>query len=155
MAIAVSSTAMQTATNLVHCNAHFANPRLNPEAVAAGRTRWIRVKVAKSFSRLLFVIVAGRQLVPHPALQPRTYLLGKLLKFHFDRMVGPTQMRADLEALCAQLPAHARAAEIPPLQERLDELSRRRGPQPLADILPIVLARLQAIQSEPRHEDPR
>ena len=42
-----------------------------------------------------------------------------------------------------------------PLEERLAELARRRGPQPLADILPIVLARLQAIQSEPRDEDPR
>jgi transposase len=145
---------MQTAANLVHCNAHY---RIRAERwQRQGKDeRWIRVKVAKSFSRLLFVLVAGRQLVPHPALQPRTYLLGKLLKFHFDRMVGPAQMRADLEALCTQLPAHARAAEIPPLQERLNELSRRRGPQPLGDILPIVLARLQAIQSEPRHEDPR
>ncbi len=145
---------MQTAANLVHCNAHY-RIRAEQWRRQGKDERWIRVKVAKSFSRLLFVLVAGRQLVPHPALQPRTYLLGKLLKFQLERMVGPTQMRADLEALCAQLPAHARAAEIPPLRERLDELSRRRGPQPLADILPIVLARLQAIQSEPRHEDPR
>ena len=73
-----------------------------------------------------------------------------------EHKVAPEQMRADLEALCDQLPTRARAAEIPPLQERLDELTRRRahGPRPLAEILPIVLVRLQGVQSTPRSEDP-
>jgi len=146
---------MQTASNLINCNNTY-----NARAAAWRRQgkdeRWIRVKVAKSFSRLLFAMVAGRQIFPHPALQPRHYVLGKLLEFHMEHKVAPEQMRADLEALCDQLPTRARAAEIPPLQERLDELTRRRahGPRPLAEILPIVLVRLQGVQSTPRSEDP-
>jgi len=146
---------MQTASNLVNCNNTY-----SARAAAWRRQgkddRWIRVKVVKSFSRLLFAMVAGRQIFPHPALQPRHYVLGKLLEFHLEHKVAPAQMRADLEALCDQLPAKARAAEAPPLQDRLDELTRRRahGPRPLAEILPIVLARLQVLESTPRCEDP-
>ena len=143
---------MQTASNLVHCN-HYYQARARLWQLQHKDECWIRVKVAKAFSRLLFAIVAGRQLFPHPALQPGTYLSGKLLAFHAEHQVAPAQMRGDLEALHRQLPAKARAAEVPPLQERLNELKRRRGPQPLADILAVVLARLQVIESPPG-EDP-
>jgi transposase len=140
---------MQTASNLVHCNHHY-KARAELWQRQGKDERWIRVKVAKAFSRLSFAVVAGRQLFPHPALQPRQYLLGKLLAFHLEHASSPEQMRSDLEALACQLPSKARAAEVPPLQERLNELKRRRGPQPLADILPVVLARLQVIESSPR-----
>jgi len=36
--------------------------------------RWIRVKVAKIFSRLAFAIVADRQLVSHPCRQEPAHL---------------------------------------------------------------------------------
>jgi|HubBroStandDraft_1064217.scaffolds.fasta_scaffold282162_2 hypothetical protein len=53
-------------------------------------------------------------------------------------------MRQDLEAVIEQLPNKARADEAQRLQACLDELAkRRRGLQPLANILPVVLARLQ------------
>ncbi len=43
--------------------------------------RAIRVRVAKHFTRLLFALVAGRQLLRHPCLASRESMLRKLLKF--------------------------------------------------------------------------
>jgi hypothetical protein len=56
------------------------------------------------------------------------------------------------------LPAHARAKEAQPLQDQLDDRAhRRRGPQPLADPIPLVLARLavRVVESVPESADPR
>lgn len=146
---------MQTANNLVRCNNSY-KARADAWRRQGKDDRWIRVKIAKAFSRLLFAMVAGRQIFPHPALQPRHYLMGKLLEFHTQHRSGSERMRADLLAVCEQLPARARAQETPPLQAHLDEITSRRahGPRPLKDILPIVLARLQVIESNPRSEDP-
>jgi len=144
---------MQTADNLVQCNHHFkarAQIWLNQNK----DNRWIRVKIAKSFSRLLFAIVGGRQIFPHPCCQPRQYLLGKLLKFLIEHKAPADQIQADMQALTDWLPNRARAEEAKPLQEQLDSLANRRGPQPLANILPIVLARLTLLQSTPREQDP-
>jgi transposase len=134
---------MHTADNLVHCN-HYFQARAEQWQRLGKDARWIRVKIAKIFSRLAFALVAGRQLFPHPCCQPRHYLLGKLMAFHSDHRTNLALVRQDLEALVEQLPANARAAEAQPLQEQLDQLARRRGPQPLANIIPLVLARLGA-----------
>lgn len=145
---------MQTADNLVQSNGYFA-ARAERWTRAGKDPRWVRVKVAKIFSRLAFAIVAGRQLFPHACCQPRHYVLGKLLQFHSEHHTPPEQMRQDLEALTAQLPRNARVEEAKPLRERLDELAqRRRGPQPLADIIPVILARLgmDVVQSA-NHEE--
>ena len=142
---------MQTADNLVHCN-HYFRARADQWTRAGKDPRWVRVKVAKIFSRLAFAMVAGRQLFPHPCCQPRHYLLGKLLRFHGEHGTDPTALRRDLEAAVDQLPAKSRAAEAAPLQKELDALAGRRGPQPLAEIIPLVLARLagRVVQSKPR-----
>jgi transposase len=141
---------MQTADNLVHCN-HYFKARAAQWTHAGKDPRWVRVKVAKMFSRLAFAVVAGRQLFPHPCCQPRHYLLGKLLTFHNEHGTDPQAMRQDLEAAGEQLPTKYRAAEAVPLQQELDALARRRGPQPLAEIIPLVLARLagRVVQSTP------
>jgi transposase len=141
---------MPTADNLAQCNAHF-RARAEAWARAGKDPRWVRVKIAKTFSRLAFALVAGGHLFPHPCCQPRHYVLGKILEFHTDHRTPPDALRQDLEAAVQHLPARARVEEAKPLQERLDELAaRRRGPQPLAAILPLVLARLgrAAVQSE-------
>jgi Transposase IS116/IS110/IS902 family. len=89
---------MQTASNLVQSNHYFA-ARAERWSRAGKDPRWIRVKVAKSFSRLAFAMVAGRQLFPHPCRQPHHYVLGKLLEFHAEhgtdpeRCVGPRSRR--------------------------------------------------------------
>jgi transposase len=141
---------MQTADNLVQCNAYF-RARAECWSRAGKDPRWVRVKVAKNFSRLAFALVAGGQLFPHPCCQPRHYILSKLLTFHSEHGTEPLAMRQDLEAAVAQLPAKVCAAEAEPLQEQLDALAHRRGPQPLAEIIPQVLARLagRVVQSKP------
>jgi transposase len=141
---------MQTASNLVHSNHYFA-ARAERWSRSGKDPRWIRVKVAKIFSRLAFAMVAGRQLFPHPCRRPGHYVLGKLLEFHTNHRTDPDALRRDLEAVVEQLPGRSRAAEARPLQEQLDQLAHRRGPQPLAQILPLVLARLagRMVQSTP------
>src|SRR5438552_1362791 len=143
---------MQTADNLVQCN-HYFRARADQWTRAGKDPRWVRVKVAKIFSRLAFAVVAGRQLFPHPCCQPRHYIVGKLLQFHSAHHTDLVAMRRDLEAAAEQLPAQQRRAEAEPLQRQLDALARRRGPQPLAELIPLVLARLagRVVQSQP-HE---
>jgi hypothetical protein len=141
---------MQTADNLVQSNAYF---RARAEAwTRSGKDpRWVRVKIAKIVSRLAYAMVAGQQIFPHPCCQPRHYLLSKLLEFHTEHRTPLDEMRQDLEAVTTQLPAATHGAEALPLRERLEELEHhRRGPQPLAAIIPLVLARLgvRVVQSE-------
>lgn len=141
---------MQTADNLVQCNSYF-RVRAAPWARARKDPRWVRVKIAKILSRLIIAIVGGRQLFPHPCCQQRHYILGKLLAFHSEHGTDLVATRQDLEAAAQQLPAPRRAVEAEPLQQQLDALANRRGPQPLAQILPLVLARLagRVVQSTP------
>jgi hypothetical protein len=140
---------MQIADNLVTCNKHF-KARAALWKCAGKDARWIRVKIAKSFSRIAFAMVAGRCLFPHPCCQQRHYILSKILAFHQDHETPMPQVLADLQAAADQLPSSARASEAQPLAERLQKLQASRGPQPLADIIPIVLAKLGvfAVQSE-------
>jgi transposase len=139
---------MQVADNLVACNHHFRAKAAHWTAQGKD-ARWIRVKVAKNFSRLLFAMVAGRQLFPHPCRQERHYILHKLMEFHRLHDTPMPQVLADLDAATQQLPRSAYVAEAQPLEERLKEVLKRKGPQPLTDILPIVLARLgsKSVQS--------
>jgi transposase len=141
---------MQAADNLVQCH-HYFGARAEQWARAGKDPRQVRVKVAKILSRLAFTLVAGRQLFPHPCCQPRHYILGKLLAFHSEHRTDPLLMRQDLEAAVEQLPASACAIEAEPLQRELEAVARRRGPQPLAGIIPLVLARLagRVVQSAP------
>ncbi len=140
---------MQTAECLVRHNRHFA-ARVQSWARSGKKDpRWLRVKVAKAFSRLLFAVVANRRLFPHPACSPKQYIVSKLLRFHLAHHTLPEAMRVDLETLMRQLPTQARAEEAQPLQERLEVLSRRRGPQPLGDVIARVLARLTVLESGP------
>jgi hypothetical protein len=132
---------MQIAENLVKKNQYFRAKAAN-WSKAGKDPRWIRVKIAKTFSRLAFAMVAGKQVIPHPCCRERHYILAKLLKFYTSHGSSPLTMRQDLEATVEQLPAKTRGEEIKPLQEHLDQLAKRRGPQPLAEIIPLVLAKL-------------
>jgi hypothetical protein len=77
--------------------------------------------------------------------------LGKLLAFHIEHQTPATQLHEDLDAAVEQVPTKAHAHVAVPLQAELDKLAHRRGPQPLAEILPLVLARLmgRVLQSKP------
>jgi hypothetical protein len=83
-------------------------------------------------------------------MQGRHYLLDKLNVFHREHETPMADVMRDLKAAVEQLPRAEHAAEAAPLVEELEKIKagRRYGPQPLADILPIVLARLGVVPVE-------
>jgi transposase len=141
---------MQVADNLISCNHYFMR------LAASWREhnddpRLIHVRVAQRFSRISFQMVAGGKVFDHPAVRQRDYLLQKLIAFHHQHQTPAPQVQHDLQQSIKQLPPGEYAAEAKPLQEELTAIQekRRRGPQPLGEILPAVLAALgvQVIQS--------
>lgn len=137
---------LNIADNLIGCNHHFGVLASRWRALGKD-ARHTHVKIALRFCRIAYQIVAGRQVFRHPCLQQRSYILDKLHAFHRDHDIPVSQALADLQAAVAQLPRSAYAEEARPLAEELQriEAGRRRGPQLLADILPIVLARLGVV----------
>jgi transposase len=138
------------ADNLILCNHHFQH--LATLWASQGKdARDIHVRVAHRFCRIAFQMVAGRQVFRHPCIPGRHYILDKLTAFHRDHDAGMVGMLHDLQAACGQVPPREHAAEAKPLAEELQRIhdGRRRGPQVLGDILPLVLARLGvgAVQS--------
>ena len=134
---------MAIADNLLVCNHHF--QVLATQWAAQGKDpRHTRVKIALRFCRIAFQMVAGGQVFHHPSIQGRHYILHKLSVFHTEHQTGMAEVLRDLQKAIEQLPRHAHAEEAEPLHEELQKIHNggRRGPQPLGDILPIVLARL-------------
>jgi len=131
------------ADNLILCNHHF-QVLANRWAGQGKDPRHTHVKVGMRFCRIAFQMVAGRQVFHHPSLQDRHYILHKLNVFHQEHDTGSAELLRDLQAAIGHVPVREHAAEAKPLHEELQRIhdGRRRGPQPLADILPIVLARL-------------
>lgn len=141
---------LRIADNLILCNHHFQH--LAKQWKAQGKDpRDTHIKVGSRFCRIAFQMVAGRQVFRHPCIQGRHYILDKLSAFHREHDTGVEQVLCDLKATIEQVPPREHATEARPLQEELQRIQdgRRRGPQPLADILLIVLARLGvgAVQS--------
>jgi transposase len=112
------SALIQIADNLIVCNHHFSVQALAYRQRAKD-PRWIRVKVAKAFTRLAFAMVAGRSLFHHPCCQQRHYILDKLLAFHRDCDTPMPLVMQDLDSATAQLPRSSFAEEAQPLHERL------------------------------------
>ncbi len=135
------ATILFVADNLILCNQHF-------RALAA---KWrlagsdagnIHVKVAFRFCRIAYQMVAGQQVFRHPCLQQRSYILQKLSAFHAEHDTPMADVLRDLHSAIEQIPAKEHAAEAKPLDEHLQDLTRKKGPQPLCEILLVVLARL-------------
>lgn len=148
---ALRAAILRSADNLITCNHHFRV--LAAHWRAQGKDpRHSHVKVALRFCRIAFQMVAGRQVFRHPAIQGRHYILDKLSAFHRDHDTAMPAVLRDLQAAIGQLPLREHAAEAQPLHEELMKIQngRRRGPQLLGDILPMVLARLGVgvVQSE-------
>jgi transposase len=147
---ALRAAILGIADNLVICNHHF--QALATAWAAQGKDpRHTRVKVALRFCRIAFQMVAGRKVFRHPGLPGRHYLLDKLSAFHRDHDTPMPEVLRDLQAALGHVPPREYAAEAKPLHEELTKIQdgRRRGPQPLGAILPLVLARLGvgAVQS--------
>ena len=142
---ALRAALLLIAGNLAVCN-HYFRAKAEIWKRLGKDERWVRVKIASIFSRIAFQIVAGRQEFKHPSHLERNYILDKLITFHRDHDTPAPQMLRDLENAGQQLPESARLAEAVPLEALLKttRAANRRGPQMLADILPIVLAKLGA-----------
>jgi transposase len=141
---ALRAAILGIADNLIVCNHHFQH--LATQWAGQGKApRHSRVKVALRFCRIAFQMVAGRQVFRHPCIQGRHSLLDKLTAFHRDHDTATPEVLRDLQAAVGQVPPQEYAAEARPLHEELQriEAGRRRGPQPLRHILPLVLARLE------------
>jgi transposase len=134
---------LRVADNLIKCNHHF-NALAHTWHGQGKDPRHTRVKVGLRFCRIAYQIVAGRQVFRHPSLQQRHYVIAKLMAFHREHDTGAAESLRDFQAAIGQVPEQEHRAEAVPLHEELEKLQqgRRRGPQVLADILPIVLARL-------------
>jgi len=147
---ALRAALLSIADNLIVCNHHFQHLAMH-WARQGKDPRDIRVRVAHRFCRIAFQMVAGRQVFRHPCIQGRHYILDKLVAFHREHDTPMPEVLQDLQAAIGQLPPREHAAEARPLHEELQRIQhgRRRGPQLLGDILPIVLARLGvgAVQS--------
>jgi transposase len=139
------------ADNLLVCNRHFTLK--SQEWKLAGKDpRHSRVKVAARFCRIAFQMLAGRQVFRHPGCQTCDRILPKLIEFHRQHETPMEAVLVDLNAAAEQIPCAEYGQEAAPLAAQLEQLQakRRRGRVPLvAEILPVVLARLGvgAIQS--------
>jgi transposase len=147
---ALRAAILGIADNLIRCNHHFQH--LATLWASQGKdARDIHVRVGLRFCRIAFQMVAGRQVFRHPCIQGRHYILDKLVAFHRDHDTPMPEVLRDLQVAIGQLPPREYAAEGQPLHEELQRIhdGRRRGPQLIGDILPIVLARLGvgAVQS--------
>lgn len=136
---------MMVADNLLKCNQHF-KTLAETWRKTDKDARQTRVKVAMRFSRIGFHMVSGQEVFHHPSLRDRDYLLEKLIKFHQEHGTPADRMLADLQQAVDQLPKNAYADEAIPLTKLLEETraAKRRGPQKLGDLLPLLLARLGA-----------
>ena len=102
------------------------------------------MKIAARFCRIAFQMVAGRRVFRHPSMRERSYILDKLLAFHVAHHTPWTEVREDLDQSLLHIPAKEHAAEAQPLLDRMHAAGagRKKGPQPLSEILMLVLARL-------------
>jgi len=140
---ALRAVILGIADNLMLCNRHFR--QLAATWKTAGKDpRKSHVKVGLRFCRISYHMVAGRQVFRHPSLRERGYILDKLLAFHLEHQTPYEQILRDLHHAFAQIPIKEHAAEAAPLAQRLrtTRTFAKKGPQPLAEILAIVLARL-------------
>jgi transposase len=141
--------------NLVLCNGHFG--RLAVTWKLAGKDpRMTHVKIASRFCRIAFQLVAGRQVFHHPGVRERSYILDKLTGFHVDHHTPWPEVREDLDQALRQVPVKEHRAEAGPLLDRMRAAGagRKQGPQPLSEILTLVLARLgvSVVSSTPSGE---
>jgi transposase len=133
---------MMMADNLVTCNAHYRG--LATLWAARGREpRSIRARVATRFARLVFQVVAGRQILQHPGMRNRDAIIHKLMQYQLEHGTPLPIVLSTLKDAADQLPAGSQAQESAPLVVELARVQKsRRGPQPIGEILPFVLARL-------------
>lgn len=145
---------MQIADNLVTCN-HYFRAKASTWNAAGKDPRWVRVKVAKSFTRIAYAVLAGPGPFRHECLRGDHYVIEKLNQFHVDHGTPSVQVLTDLRAAIDQLPRTQYAHEAQPWQEQYERRrTQRRGLQPFSEIILEVLARLGVGTVESTDEGP-
>jgi transposase len=150
---------MTIADNLIEHNQHFRG-KVHLHEAQGKDPRKARVKVAKTFSRIAFHMLAGGRVFNHRCCRQRHYILEKLIEFAREHQTPADELLGGLRAAINQLPGTEHHAEAQPLQTYLQRTrAARRGsePQRLGDILPLVLAELglpAVVESDSRSQDP-
>lgn len=139
---------IRIADNLA-CHCHYYRGQEEVDRARGVDKRASRVKIAKRFSRLILACVGGDQPMRHPCFQKPDSILEKLRRFHHEHQTPVDVLLADLEAAVEQLPCKTCRHEAEIVADVLQQqANRRRGPQPIGDLLPAVLARLNLRSNE-------
>ena len=116
----------------------------------------VAVDCAKARSKWMLCDFYGKVLIPPTEVEHQkaqlqlattqlrdACVLDKLLTFHQSRKTPPHEILRDLQHAAEQIPKHEQTAEAQPLQARYERScrSRRKGVQPISEILLAVLAR--------------
>lgn len=132
------SAAMLVAENLIKCHPYYrglsslwAHQKVDP------RDR--RCRIANRAMRMVYQLVGGRQLWRGKGVD-REYLLAKLQVFHRVHKTPVDQAIRDLHEAFVWLPKSAYAEEAKPLEQLARK--KRRGPQPIGELLIPLLIRL-------------
>ena len=135
---------MRVADNLAKCNAFF-RARAAVEHAANLDKRASRVKIAKNFSRLVIACVAGDSPLKHACCRDRFSVIDKLRNFHFVHSTAIDLALTDLRTAVSQLPAQTCKMESQAVSIILDTQAKcKRGPTKLGELLPSILAKLDA-----------
>lgn len=130
--------AMLVAENLIKCHSHYRGlSELWKQRKVDPRDR--RCRIANRALRMVYQLVGGRQVWRGHGVDAE-YLLVKLREFHRLHHTPPLQTIRDLNEAFAWLPKSAHAAEAKPLQTLAQK--KRRGPQPIGELLIPLLLRL-------------
>jgi transposase len=129
---------MQVADNLALCNHHFRGLASAWGAQGVDPRR-VRVRIAKRFTRLLYAMVAGQQVFPHPCCREPCAIMDKLCGFLLERKAGVTEMRRSMLAATQQLPQNTRSREAAALGS---SQARRRKVVHIREAVALVVARL-------------
>ena len=105
----------------------------------------IHIAVGKTFIRISYRMLAGRQVFDHPCTAGRNAILRKLYEFAQGHALTPETTRDLLVRAAAQIPQHVLPEEARELEAKLPRTARRhrtRGPEHISTILPDVLRHL-------------
>jgi hypothetical protein len=142
------------ADNLIKCNPYFRG--LAGLWKCQGKdARDSRVKVACRFCRILYQIVAGRQVFAHPGQRHRDYILKKLIAFHQQHETPMPIVLDHLQSAIKQLPKKACVDEGRALVVELERVDAAKGKavRQIGEILPVVLAKLGVSDVQSKRED--
>lgn len=136
--------AMLVAENLIKCHPYYRGlSALWAQRKVDPRDR--RCRIANRAMRMVYQLVGGRQVWRGREVD-REYLLAKLQEFHRVHHTPVEQTIRDLHEAFAWLPKSAYADEAKPLAKLVDR--KRRGPQPIGDLLVPLLIRLGVARAE-------